>query len=93
MRQLAWVQGVMLLIAIALTVMFKQGMGNSEAMMFWAWLAHSAVFLLYVAMLGWAMGRRSLAAKHSWIGLLMALVPFGSLIFERTILRKYPNMK
>ena len=93
MRQLAWVQGVMLLIAIALTVMFKNGMGGSESMVFWSWLAHGVVFLLYVAMLGWAMGRRSLAAKHSWIGLLMALVPFGSLIFERTILRKYPNMK
>lgn len=70
----------MLLIAIALTVMFKQGDGHLEAMMFWADM-HSAVFLLYVAMLGWAMGRRSLAAKHSWIGLLVALVPFGSLIF------------
>ena len=49
MRQLAWVQGVMLLIAIALTVMFKNGMGGSESMVFWSWLAHGVVFLLYVA--------------------------------------------
>lgn len=93
MRQLAWVQGVMLLIAIVLTVMFKNGMGGSESMMFWSWLAHSVVFLLYVAMLGWAMGRRSLSAKHSWIGLLVALIPFGSLIFERMILRHSPMIR
>lgn len=88
MRTMAWVQGMALLVVLALLVAVRQGVAGAERAMLLAWLGHGVVFLIYIAMLGWSMGRKVLSTRESWIGFIAAMVPFGSWVFERRVLSR-----
>ena len=93
MRTMAWVQGVALVLVVSLVVMFNLGVAGVERAMMLAWLSHGVLFLVYIAMLGWAMGRKVLSTRESWIGFIAAMIPLGSLIYERKVLRQHPYLK
>lgn len=93
MRAMAWAQGIALLVVLGLYVAVKQGVAGSERALLLAWLGHGVVFLIYIAMLGWAMGRKALSARESWIGFVAAMIPLGSLVFERSVLKTHPKIR
>ena len=93
MKKMAWAQGIALLIVVGLVVAFNLGVAGMERAMMMAWLVHGVFFLIYIAMLGWAMGRKELSTKHCWVGFVAAMIPLGSLIFERKIRSLYPHIR
>ena len=84
---MALAEGTTLLLLMFIAVPLKYKLGIPEAVYIMG-RVHAAAFLLYLAMLLFALNRGMLSWYQFILGAIAAFIPFGSFVYEKKVLER-----
>ena len=87
LRAVGWMEGAsfLVLLCVAMPLKYLAGMPMAVKVIGWA---HGVLFIAFCAALAETKRERSWGIRRAALGLVAALVPFGTFVFDRSLRRE-----